>query len=93
MELTRVRFDGSDDTVIALYIDDKLEKYGDHYHNKIEHFLDGVEYGLQLAHADFCIADWIGYEEGLKPDHPLVVSVTNGNSPPNTLQEILDSIK
>ena len=49
MSITWVDFSGGGDGVYAIYIDNKLHKYGDDYHNQIQDwyigFKDGLEYG------------------------------------------------
>jgi len=86
MKTTVVDFSGGGDGITALYLDGKLHKYGDYYHDKIDEnidgFLDGVQYvlGEDNMSRENIQLDW---------KHPLVKDTwENGNPPPSKLKDI-----
>lgn len=52
-EFAEVDFTGGGDGVYALYIDGKLYKYGDYYHDKIEVWIEAFIEGIEWTGANF----------------------------------------
>jgi hypothetical protein len=52
MKIIKVKF-GIDHSVAGLYINTKLYKYGDYYHNKIDDYIEGFLEGLIYANVNF----------------------------------------
>ncbi len=83
-KFTTVDFTGGGDGVYALYINDKLYRYGDYYHDKIEiwikSFIEGAIWaGLSIKH-----------EEIICKDSDLNRDISeNGNFPPENLEDAL----
>lgn len=83
MKVTIVDFTGEGDGFYALYIDDKLHRYGDNYHDKIQcwikAFIEGLKYaGIEVSQSDVKI--W---------DEEMIENISgSGEVPPKNLKEI-----
>ena len=83
ISFTIVDFTGGGDGVYALYIDGRLHKYGDYYHDKIENyiaaFIDGVSWtGAKINKRTLKITD----------ERQIERISEMGDSPPKNLDEI-----
>jgi len=79
----KVDFTGGGDGVYALYIDGKLHKYGDYYHDKISEWIEAFTEGAKWAGLD------IKFESVRCIDEDIIREVSdNADIPPKMLSEI-----
>lgn len=72
------------ESVTALYISDKLYKYGDYYHDKIKDFIKGFLMGITYAGIDFELSNIT-----IKEDNPWSAELVDlGGSPPEDFNDI-----
>lgn len=82
-KFTKVDFTGGGDGVYALYIDNKLFKYGDYYHDKIEEWVDAFIQGARWNGAS------IQYSTLECTDSSMIEEISElAGTPPQNLSDI-----
>ncbi len=83
LTITTVDFTGGGDGVYALYIDGKLHKYGDYYHDKIEEWTIGFIDGIKFTGTTFT------YNKVKCVNDDLIYKISDlADTPPTNLSEI-----
>lgn len=83
IEIIKVDFSGGYDGVTAIYVDGKLHRSGDYYHDKIEDWFDGFVNGLQFAGLK------VGAKNCCAQDWNVIRSVSeDGDTPPAELKDV-----